>query len=150
MKYPHFFPVSRKCRIPETRRKMEVAYQSRCIKENTPILEEMIRLRQKHADLLGYRNHAAYVQEVSLAQTLFFYLFPSVALKLTVENGERTREGCPVPGGLGREAATDLAEREDGDARTKKGGSKYEAYIMSSRNLAKHKYGGMVLDRNFP
>lgn len=36
----------------------------RCIKENTPILEELIQLRQKQADLLGYKNHAAYIQEV--------------------------------------------------------------------------------------
>ena len=68
MKYPHFFPVSRKCRVPETRRKVEVAYQSKCMAENTPILEEIIRLRQEQAQLLGYKNHAAYVQELRMAK----------------------------------------------------------------------------------
>lgn len=66
MKYPHFFPVTRKCRIPDTRKRMETVYQSRCMKENTKILEELIQLRQKQADLLGYENHASYVQEVRL------------------------------------------------------------------------------------
>ena len=64
MKYPHFFPVTRKCRVPETRRQMELTYLSRCKEKNTAILEELIQLRQKQAELLGYENHAAYVQEV--------------------------------------------------------------------------------------
>lgn len=64
MKYPHFFPVTRKCRNPETRRKMETTYQSRCLVENTKILEELVELRQKRADILGYKNHAAFIHEV--------------------------------------------------------------------------------------
>ena len=36
------------------------------MKENTEILEKLVELRQRQADLLGYKTHAAYIQEVEL------------------------------------------------------------------------------------
>jgi len=47
----------------------------RCIKENTPILERMIELREKQAKLLGYENHASYITEVQLLWKAFHYIF---------------------------------------------------------------------------
>ena len=38
------------------------------MEENTPILEELISLRQKQAELLGYKNHAHYVLEERMAK----------------------------------------------------------------------------------
>jgi len=68
MKYPHFFPVTRKCNNPETRLRVETTYQTRCMEENTRILEEIVTLRQKQAKLLSYETHAAYIQEVRMAK----------------------------------------------------------------------------------
>ena len=68
LKYPHFFPVTRKCRNSETRRRIETAYQARCMEENTKILEKLVELRQRRADLLGYKNHAAYIHELRMAK----------------------------------------------------------------------------------
>ena len=53
MKYPHFFPVTRKCKNPETRKLVEKTFQSVCKEENSAILEEIIKLRHQKAQLLG-------------------------------------------------------------------------------------------------
>jgi len=68
LRYPHFFPITRKCHVPETRRILETAYQSKCLNENTEILEEIIDLRHKEATLLGYPNHATYSQDMLMVK----------------------------------------------------------------------------------
>lgn len=39
------------------------------MKENTPILEELVELRHQQANLLGYSTHAAYIQERRMAKS---------------------------------------------------------------------------------
>jgi len=67
-KYPHYNPVIKYAKNPKTRLTMETTYQMRCVEENTPRIEELVKLRHKKAILLGYPNHAAYVDEVRMAK----------------------------------------------------------------------------------
>jgi thimet oligopeptidase len=68
LKYPHVFPCMKKARNPETRKRIEIAFNSRCLKENTPILEELVKLRHENAQLLGYKTHADYILDMRMAK----------------------------------------------------------------------------------
>lgn len=67
LKYPQYFPCMKFCRNPKTREILEIAFNSRCIAENGPILEELVKLRSKKAALLGYDTHAAFVLDMRMA-----------------------------------------------------------------------------------
>ncbi|XP_002158573.3 thimet oligopeptidase isoform X1 [Hydra vulgaris] len=69
LKYPDYFPCMKNARNPDVRKILETAFNSRCIKENTPILEELIELRDKKAKILGFENHASFVTEMRMAKT---------------------------------------------------------------------------------
>mmetsp|Transcript_18920 Transcript_18920/g.40817 ORF Transcript_18920/g.40817 Transcript_18920/m.40817 type:complete len:718 (-) Transcript_18920:432-2585(-) len=69
LKYPCYVPLMEKCRVPETRRLMEAAFNSRCKQANGAILEELVSLRHQKAQLMGYASHAAFVLEDRMAKS---------------------------------------------------------------------------------
>ena len=63
LSYPTVFPILNTCTVESTRKAVEYAFNRRCMSTNVAILEEMLEIRHKVAQALGYENHAAYVLE---------------------------------------------------------------------------------------
>ncbi|XP_062508927.1 thimet oligopeptidase-like [Corticium candelabrum] len=70
LKYPHYFPFMKHAKRAESRRRLNVAFLSRCKDENTKILQELVELRKEMADTLGYPTHASYITELRMAKTV--------------------------------------------------------------------------------
>jgi len=68
LKYPDYFPVQKKCALPETRKLLQTAFDSRCKDLNAKLLEESAKLRSQQAAILGYDHHADYVLELRMAK----------------------------------------------------------------------------------
>ena len=68
LKYPSAFPILKLCKVPETRALLERAFNSRCLAENTAILEELIRLRADEAAILGFATSSNFVLDVRMAK----------------------------------------------------------------------------------
>ncbi|RTG86053.1 thimet oligopeptidase [Schistosoma bovis] len=69
LKYPHYFPIMQKASNPETRRTLETAFNSRCVKENSPILKRLMELRKERATILGFPTHADFMLDLRMAKT---------------------------------------------------------------------------------
>eukprot|EP01134_Creolimax_fragrantissima_P003374 CFRG3374T1 len=67
LSYPHVFSVMKKCSVAASRQKLNIAFNSRCLKVNTDILEELVSLRDQLAKILGYATHAEYITEIRMS-----------------------------------------------------------------------------------
>ncbi|KAF4674563.1 hypothetical protein FOL46_004573 [Perkinsus olseni] len=68
LKYPHYVPIAKKCKVRETRRKMDFAFNNRCADDNTEILAELVKLRKERAGILGFPSHADFATELKMAK----------------------------------------------------------------------------------
>ena len=68
MSYPDVFGILRRAINQDTRRQVDIAFNSRC-SSNIARLEEAIQIRRECAQLLGYKNHASYQLEERLAKS---------------------------------------------------------------------------------
>lgn len=66
-KYPDVFPTLKYAKNAETRKKVYMGFDLRNT-DNDDLVLEAIKLRAQIAPLLGYKNHAAYVQENRMAK----------------------------------------------------------------------------------
>jgi thimet oligopeptidase len=66
---PHRLAVLENAKSEATRKAVEVAYHSLAQKENAPLLDEMVALRDQIAALLGYASWADYQIEPRMAKT---------------------------------------------------------------------------------
>lgn len=69
LKHPHVLPIMKMAVDPATRKKVNFAYESRCVADNVPLLEKAIFLRHKKAQLLGYPTHSDYITELLMARS---------------------------------------------------------------------------------
>jgi metallopeptidase MepB len=67
-KYTNYFPAVKHAKNPETRKRMFVGMENRCM-SNVPLLKEALVLRDEAARLLGYPDHATYRIEDKMAKT---------------------------------------------------------------------------------
>jgi len=68
LQYPHVFPILQKCKDAATRKKVSDAFGSRCKEDNSIILQKLVDLRREKATILGYDTHAAFIQEMRMAE----------------------------------------------------------------------------------
>lgn len=69
LKYPDVIPIMEYATNRDYRKKISNLFKSRCIEENTPLVEKVLELRVKIAELFGFENYSDYKLQQSMAET---------------------------------------------------------------------------------
>jgi Zn-dependent oligopeptidase len=69
LKYPDYIPIMEYAKNEEIRKKLFIAFHSRCKDTNVNILNRIIQLRYNIVKLLGYQTHADFRTEISVVKT---------------------------------------------------------------------------------
>ena len=69
--FPDYADVVPNCTVAETRRRMEqsCSVSARAFSQNKPILQEIVMLRHKMAEVLGFKDYPDYATQTSMAKT---------------------------------------------------------------------------------
>ncbi|MBW7857572.1 MAG: M3 family metallopeptidase [Leptonema sp. (in: Bacteria)] len=107
LQYPDYMPFMTYCSDRSLREKMYRAFRSRGLAEDTdnrPIIKELLSLKYRRANLLGYKTHADYVLEERMAgdrQTVIDFLddllspvLPAAKKELTELTEFAASKGC--------------------------------------------------------
>jgi thimet oligopeptidase len=68
LQYPDYIPIMDYCEVSETRKKMSLAFGSRCIDSNLPIMLDTIKLRKERAELFGFESATDYKLQENMAK----------------------------------------------------------------------------------
>ena len=69
LKYPDYIPIMEYCKERAIRKHFSMMFKSRCINENTPIINQVFKLRNEIAEIFGFPNYSDYKLQQSMAET---------------------------------------------------------------------------------
>ncbi|KAJ8907951.1 hypothetical protein NDN08_008054 [Rhodosorus marinus] len=69
LKYPDMLPLMQRCKIAETRKRMDFLKGRMCQEANIPLFDEVLALRREVASLLGFDTFSDYALEIRMAKT---------------------------------------------------------------------------------
>lgn len=69
LKYPDYIPIIEYAINRELRKHFLILFKSRCIKENTPLIEQVLKLRSELAEIFGFENYSDYKLQQSMAES---------------------------------------------------------------------------------